>query len=120
MELRLKKRHGRPGESSERAGGRWGFRLNGFLKAMSGHTEPGLYLLVWCSSYCLEWGVRSEQGAEGIPVGTRLVQGARAQMTKDMNAGESAPEWGGRAHTGGGEHLFWGGVGSLNWRKLVD
>ena len=59
--------------------------------------------------------MRSEQGAEDIPVGTRLVQGARAQMTKDMHAGESAPEWGGRAHTGRGSILF--GVGELELEK---
>lgn len=29
-------------------------------------------------------------------------------MTKDMHAGDSAPEWGGRAHTGRGS-IFFGG-----------
>lgn len=52
--------------------------LHGFLTATSGHTEPGLYLLVWCSFYCLEWGVRSEQGAESIPVGTRPGTGSQS------------------------------------------
>lgn len=55
-----------------------GFNLNGFLKAMSRNTEPGLYLLVWCSFCCLEWGVRSEQGAEDIPVGTRPGTGSQS------------------------------------------